>query len=166
MNMETQTLTSRDICERLFDKISRFVSVAFDHAPNEFTTLYRNAAQSFPGGFRRIELVPKKLITKRIEKDCAVDPDVALLIIRNWFRAKPALHENAVGLLQTLGYEVFEPDFDHDSITHKSLSPEHIQSEEHAHFFFPGSSVADYDKLELTVMVALLGWFPEPPESE
>jgi len=74
--------------------------------------------QDFPGGFRRVDLVPKTLLTRRIAKDSATDPAVALAILRNWFRAKPALHDAAVNLLQTLGYQVYEPDFEKDSISH------------------------------------------------
>ncbi len=162
--MEVQTFTSRDICERLHAKIGGFVATAFDHAPNEFRTLYRNAVQAFPGGFRRIELVPARLIARRVEQDCVTDPDVALLILRNWFCAKSSLHNSAVGFLQTLGYQIFEPDFEHDSITHKSLQPKHIESEGDAYYFLPGSDAKEFDKLELTVMVALLGWFPDPVE--
>lgn len=160
-----QTLTSRDICERLFNKIGTFVSSAFDHAPNEFKALYRNKVQDFPGGFRRIEMVPRMLMIKRIAKDCAADPEVAVLILRNWFRSQPALHDSAVGFLRTLGYQISEPDFDNDSIIYQSLSPEHIQSEESAYYFSPGSSMSEVDRLEMTVMVALLGWFPDPSGS-
>ena len=159
--MEIQTLTARDICERLYARIGGFVVTAFDHAPYEFRALYRNTVQAFPGGFRRIELVPGRLITRRVEQDCITDPDVALLILRNWFVAKSALHDSAIGFLEILGYEVFEPDFEHDRITHKSLQPKHVQSEGDAYYFLSGSNAKEFDKLELTVMVALLGWFPD-----
>ncbi len=159
-----QTLTSRDICERLSDRISTFVQSAFDHAPGEFKSLYRNKVQDFPGGFRRVDLVPRTLLTKRIARDSATDPMVALAILRNWFRAKSVLHDSAVKLLQTLGYQVYEPDFEKDSISHNSLAPDHFHLESEAYYFSPGVDTAGCDKLELTVMVALLGWFPEPAQ--
>ncbi|MBI5471062.1 MAG: hypothetical protein HY961_01810 [Ignavibacteriae bacterium] len=144
--------------------MATFVLPAFDHAPNELRSLYRNRVQDFPGGFRRVDLVPKVLLLKRIAKDTATDPTVALTVLRNWFRSKSALHDEAVKQLQSLGYAVHEPDFENDTITHQSLAPEHIHEEDEAYYFSPGTELQGVDKLELTVMTALLGWFPELPK--
>lgn len=152
------------MCERLADRISGFVGVAYDAAPDQFKALYRNRAKDFPGGFRRIDLVPKAMMTKRISRDCVADPAIALTVFKNWFHAKAELRERAVALLQPLGYLVAEPDFQKDIIAHQSLAAKHIELKDNAYYFEPGDGVGDDDKLELTVMVALLGWFPEPAE--
>lgn len=156
-----KTLTSRDICERLFDRIGGFVTVAFDRAPNEFKALYRNRVNEFPGGFRRIDLVPKALLTKTITRDCIANPLAALAILKNWYQAKPELREAAVGLLQSRGYQVVEPDFEKDAITYQLLAAKDILLENDAHYFAHADSGAQFNKLDMTVMVALLGWFPE-----
>jgi hypothetical protein len=163
-HLHLKTLTSREICERLADRIGSFVSEAFDAAPTEFKALYRNKASVFPGGFRRIDLVPKAVMTKTIVRDCVVDPAVALTVFRNWYRAKAELRDTAAALLNSLGYQVVEPDFEQDSIAHQSLASKHIRLDDNAYYFTPGEGVAQFDKLELTVMVALLGWFPDPEE--
>ncbi len=159
-----KTLTSRQICERLSDRISGFVSTALAAAPNDFKVLYKNRANDFQGGFRRIDAVPKALLAKAIARDCAVDPLVGLAVLKNWFHAKRALYETAVGLLKSLDYQIVEPDFEKDIIAHQSLASKHIQLEDEAYYFAPGESATELDKLELTVMVALLGWFPELEE--
>ena len=158
------TLSSLEICQRLYDRINVFATAAFDHAAADFRALYRNRVQEFPGGFRRIDLVPKALMIRKIIKDCAADPAVALCIFRNWFHAKAELHSTCVASLQSLGYAIAEPDFERDSITHNRLKPEHFRLEDNAYYFSPGNDTSS-DKLELTVMAALLGWFPEPSDA-
>ncbi len=160
-----KTLTSRDLCERLYNTIGSFVSVAFDHAPAEFRGAYRHRAGEFPGGFRRIDLVPKGLLARKIAKDCIADPSLSLLIMRNWFLAKDPLRSSVASSLEALGYKVAQPDFEKDSITFQSLSPKHIAVEGDAYYFSPGGNALG-DRLEMTVMAALLGWFPDPSEGE
>lgn len=161
-----KTLTSRDLCERLYNSIGGFVSVAFDQAPAEFRAAYKHRAGEFPGGFRRIDLVPKGLLARKIAKDCVTDPSLSLLIMRNWFLAKESLRSSVTASLESLGYKVTAPDFEKDSIACQSLSPKHIAVEGDAYYFSPGGDTAGADKLELTVMAALLGWFPDPSEGE
>lgn len=161
-----KTVTSRDLCERLYGSIGSFISVAFDHAPVEFRAAYKHRAGEFPGGFRRIDLVPKGLLTRKIAKDCLADPAISLLIIRNWFLAKESLRSMVSASLEALGYTVTPPDFEHDSISCQSLSADHIAIEGDAYYFSPGDQTAGGDKLEVTVMAALLGWFPDPSKGD
>lgn len=142
-----KTNTALELCNMLQPTIGRVAAIAFDHSPVPFLDLYRPRVREFQGSFRKIEMVPKALLLKRVEKDGETIQKVATAILRNWFDARKELRDKTATMLKTLGYQVYQPDFENDSVAHNSLLPSHVLVEEKASYFAPEGAEGAFDGL-------------------
>jgi DNA-binding transcriptional MerR regulator len=157
----------KHVCKLLGPDLQHIVSFALRTDTRAIRELYRSQAAKFKGGHRSIRTVDPPQIVNRLVDDCPRSAHHALTVLAIWFNNHGALRTSVADLLRARGYTPMEPDLKADQLYCHQLAEADTIRREGRLFFDDSESInKDYLPHEVTLMAALLGWYPLPVDGE